>query len=615
MKLHILGMLILLVLSSGLQGSEQLAKTKTADKSNPEDPASQNLALQTITERPPAMPLAPSLISYNNALDFVNSFLNVNYLALNSDISKKIGRHVLGEEAAACITKNIGSASFTRQDIRLHGDKPRFISLASNLLGAYRFLSRVITIIAPETGQIERELITSQHWIRTIKTNRLQTLVAVALDNNCVKIFDVNTGTCIQTLRTNRDFYSADFAHWSEPDDCIITTFLDEVSVWSIETGMLLRTFSQPGHPNNYGKVSKDGDVLLLKYENENTASIWNIVTGDCLHILDITYDIYRCIFSPRGDTLVTMDINGNGNIWSMVTGEDLEELELDLSRENEDDNENTRFPVIMYNSQGNTLLGAVNNQRTDEIEQLQLWQINQNAEGSPEVHVIGNVEIGDKKSTVSASALSFNPAGNLLLVGGADGTIYFLDVFTGECLHEHSNLGLRANTITFNDTGNYFLTLNKKTGTVLIWSAKTHLICHRLLNDQISNAFFHGPKLILVKDLKVKDQTLSQFSQVSQISILSPIPLLNTISIEQAFLLNAIYELIKLRRIAHLRSVKQLFSLVKDSKGMQHIAETHKQSLGSLLTQALTLSDACLSANAALNKAFHERRRYRMQP
>jgi len=131
------------------------------------------------------------------------------------------------------------------------------------------------------------------------------------------KIWDVSTGTCIQTLTGQRGIPGVAFS----PDDKLLATGYSDhtAKIWNVATKTCIQTLT--GHTDNVHSVSFSPDGRYLATGSwDNTAKIWDVSTGTCIQTLTgHTYRVYSVAFSPDGKLLATGSYDRTAKIWQRI--------------------------------------------------------------------------------------------------------------------------------------------------------------------------------------------------------------------------------------------------------------------------------------------------------
>ncbi len=142
-------------------------------------------------------------------------------------------------------------------------------------------------------------------------------------DDKTLKIWDVNTGECFQTIEnyTNCINFVAIF-----PDGhCVSEARNHILHVWNITTGDILHTFREHSWFIACVAVLPDGRYVSGS-EHENLR-VWDKETGNCVQILKGHTDWVRCVVSLPNGKCVSGSDDQTLRVWDTNTGECLHVL------------------------------------------------------------------------------------------------------------------------------------------------------------------------------------------------------------------------------------------------------------------------------------------------
>jgi WD40 repeat protein/serine/threonine protein kinase len=98
------------------------------------------------------------------------------------------------------------------------------------------------------------------------------------------------------------------------------------VRVWDPRTGRQLRVLA--GHEDDVDGVAFDrSGRLLATAARDDTARVWSVESGVCLHVLHHASSVYAVAFSPDGARLVTASKDMTARVWDVKTGLEQETL------------------------------------------------------------------------------------------------------------------------------------------------------------------------------------------------------------------------------------------------------------------------------------------------
>jgi hypothetical protein len=138
-------------------------------------------------------------------------------------------------------------------------------------------------------------------------------------DNRTLKLFDVATGACLNTLTAHDG--SVNTVVFSPDGQTAISGGDHEMFKWDVATGRCLRKFT--GHKSSIRSLafSPDGQKVLSGSEDE-ALKLWDVSTGACLlTMMGHDASIHSVAFSPDGRTALCGRWDGMLELWDVSAG------------------------------------------------------------------------------------------------------------------------------------------------------------------------------------------------------------------------------------------------------------------------------------------------------
>ncbi len=232
-------------------------------------------------------------------------------------------------------------------------------------------------------------------------------IVASSSHDSTIKLWDLTTGKCLQTLSGHR---SPVFSVVFSPDGQTLASSSEDrlVKLWEVNTGKCLRTLI--GHQGGVWSVafSPDGQTLVSG-SSDRQVKLWDMNTGNSLKTLVGYVDyVYTLAWSPNSQIIATGSPNKEVRLWDVASRRCLKTL---IGHED-------WVYSVAFAPDGQTLATA-SLDRT-----IKLWDINTQS-------CIKTLR-GHESSVLS---VAWSPDGKIIASGSADRTVRLWAISTGKCL------------------------------------------------------------------------------------------------------------------------------------------------------------------------------------
>jgi WD40 repeat protein/tRNA A-37 threonylcarbamoyl transferase component Bud32 len=132
-----------------------------------------------------------------------------------------------------------------------------------------------------------------------------------------VRIWDVATGLEIQKLT----YAGVNYAVLSPDGKSALTVYYKDVSLWSVETGKLIRRFTAPGRFSPAAAFSPDSQWAIASSWN-GVSALWDLGTGNQIH--EFNTRASEIAFLPDGRRALTSCEDATLTLWDLNTGQAL---------------------------------------------------------------------------------------------------------------------------------------------------------------------------------------------------------------------------------------------------------------------------------------------------
>ncbi|KAF7545560.1 hypothetical protein G7Z17_g9089 [Cylindrodendrum hubeiense] len=265
-----------------------------------------------------------------------------------------------------------------------------------------------------------------------------------ASDDQTIKIWDIRTGECLQTLNYHRGRGVRSVALAPDGGSLVSGSNDNTVTVWDTRTGAPLLTMRGHEHEVSAVAFAPDGK-WLLSGSYDRTVKIWDAKMGTCLRTLTGHKGaVFSAIFALEGEWIVSASGDKTIKIWIATTGACLRTLA----------GHNNLINSVVSASDSKWLISASNDKT------VKIWDART---GSCLRTLTGH------EGWVRSVALS--PASTQLVSGSHDHTIKVWDARTGACVQTLTGHQDSVASVAFADDG-LRLVSGSDDRTVKIWDA-----------------------------------------------------------------------------------------------------------------------------------------------
>jgi WD40 repeat protein len=270
------------------------------------------------------------------------------------------------------------------------------------------------------------------NWTRSLAFSPDGAILASASDDCTVKFWEIATGRQIGSIGPHtHSFRGIKFNN----DGRRLVTGGDDGKIRIYDLAALLAARANPdidthclhslvGHTNwVFSATYSPDERQLASTSADGTVRIWDLATGDCLHVLNHPHWTIRAIFSPDGRKLIVSGMSADIYIWDPVSGKLIQTLTGHADW----------VWSIACSPDGKTLYSA------GEDRTIRSWDLGE-----------GTCVSAFRAHNERIWTLSVSPDGERLVSGSEDRTIKIWDLDRGKCIKTIAGYGNWIKSIAF---------------------------------------------------------------------------------------------------------------------------------------------------------------------
>ncbi|KAF9353614.1 hypothetical protein BGX34_011467 [Mortierella sp. NVP85] len=270
------------------------------------------------------------------------------------------------------------------------------------------------------------------------------TLLAVGLYSGDIVVYTTSDWEQVWTLRGHTETVVS-IVFSSKGDQIASGSRDDTARLWDVVTGTCRHALI--GHDDDVESIafSPQGD-LVASISHDITVRLWDVSTGFCLRILiGHTRLGVRVAFSPLGNQIASSSLDMTARLWDVETGVCLSTLTEHQGR----------VKYIIYSPQGDLLASS-------DDTTVRLWDVQ-----------TGACRHKMKGHEGQIDGLLFSPKGDLVATGSEDTTVRIWDVESGTCRYTLKGHRSQVKEIAFSPQGDLLVSASVDK-TLRLWDVET---------------------------------------------------------------------------------------------------------------------------------------------
>ncbi|KAI8066769.1 WD40-repeat-containing domain protein [Gongronella butleri] len=276
--------------------------------------------------------------------------------------------------------------------------------------------------------------------------------IVVGCDNNRIEVFDAQEGKHLRTLRGHQGgVWALQFVK-TDSQCLLVSGGCDrDARVWDLRTGELLHVLQ--GHSSTIRCLKLKDDKTAITGSRDTTLRIWDLEHGRLKHLCLGHHSSVRCL-DVRGDWVVSGSYDGTARLWQISTGKcqfvcrghqsQIYAVTLDDERIITASLDSTIKVWSMDGGTGGACLATLHG-HTMLVGHLQLvgdTLISGGSDGCLRFWDLTRYECKHRISAHDSSVTCLQVDGNHVMSGGSDGIVKLWDLPTGQLVRTFTQSG-----------------------------------------------------------------------------------------------------------------------------------------------------------------------------
>jgi WD40 repeat protein len=282
-------------------------------------------------------------------------------------------------------------------------------------------------------------------WARTVAFSPDGSQVVTGSDDQSVRIWQVSSGKCIQTLQGHSDCVSS-VAFSPDASQLVSGSGDESVRIWQVSTGKCIQTLQ--GHSGYVTSVAfgPDGEHIYSG-SFDTSVRIWQVSSGKCIQTLQShTGGVYSVALSPDGSQIARGSEDKSVRIWQVSTGKCIHTLQ---------GHSNEVFSVA-FSPDGSQVVSGSSD------KSVRIWQVSS-----------GNCIQTVQGHSHGVFSVVYSSDGSQVVTGSADKSVRIWQVSSGKCIQTLQGHSRRVLSVAFSPDGSQVVSGSSDTS-VRIWQVSS---------------------------------------------------------------------------------------------------------------------------------------------
>jgi WD40 repeat protein len=257
-----------------------------------------------------------------------------------------------------------------------------------------------------------------------IFTSDSKQLISGGVDDQYIKIWDLDSGICIKSWQSSASIYRIALS----ADDRTLACSGENgnLLLWDVRTGQIIKELT--GHIGHVlGVAFQPQGTLLASSSFDSIIKLWDLTTGECIHTLtEHTQLAWSVAFNALGTQLVSTSFDTSIKLWDVKTGDCIQTMQVHSKAAIEG----------LFSPDGQFIVSS------SQDLTVRIWAVAKSDEWQCIKVLQGHLN--------SVWSIALNSNGTMLVSSDHDGVLKFWDVKSWQCIKTIRSIPKAFRTIAF---------------------------------------------------------------------------------------------------------------------------------------------------------------------